>query len=84
MTLEELQENLLKEQEKNTELNTKYNSLVEENKKLKESNERLVDYNNKLFMRVTTERKEEEPNKELTEEEKEQEYINDVIKLMEE
>lgn len=84
MTLEELQEKYLAECEKTKTLTEENNNLKTTNEKLNEDNKRLVDYNNKLFMRVTTPTAEEQPAKVLTPEEQEEEQIKAIRKLMEE
>lgn len=83
MTIEELQEQLLQQQEANAKLQAEHKALEETNKKLLADNARLTDYNNKLFMRITEPVKEEPAEKELTAEEKEAQQINDILKLME-
>ena len=49
-----------------------------------EQNNKLVDYNNKLFMRVTTEPQPQQVEKPLTAEEAEEKEIAEIKKLMEE
>ena len=82
MTIEELQEALLQEQEKNKTLQGDYDSLKAKNEELVASNARLTDYNNKLFMRVTEPVKEQQKEKELTAEELEAKEINTIRKIM--
>ena len=82
MTIEELQEALLKEQEKNKTLQGDYDSLKAKNEELVASNARLTDYNNKLFMRVTEPVNEQKKEKELTAEELEANEINTIRKIM--
>lgn len=84
MTIEELQEALLQEQEAKTKLQADYDKLKGDNEKLVEDNARLMDYNNKLFMRVSEPIKESEKTKELTAEEAEAQLLNDISKLMKE
>lgn len=84
MTIEELQEELLKEKENNQQIKAQYENLENENKKLKEDNKNLTEYNNKLFMRLSKPIEQEEKQKELTPEEEEQKLINEIIKIMEE
>lgn len=78
MNIEELQEKLLEEQEarKNSDLN--YQNLKKEFDELKSTNEKLVDYNNKLFMRI------EEPIKESPKEKSPEELENEEIKAIRE
>ena len=83
MTIEELQEQLLQQQEANAKLQAEHKALEETNKKLLADNARLTDYNNKLFMRITEPVKEEPAEKELPAEEKEAQQISDILKLME-
>ena len=82
MTIEELQEQLLQQQEANAKLQAEHKALEEKNKKLLEDNARLTDYNNKLFMRITEPVEDKPAEKELTVEEKEAQQINDILKLM--
>lgn len=82
MTIEELEEALLKEQEKNQALTSELDTLKADSDKLKADNERLLDYNNKLFMRVGTPA-EEKPAEE-TEEVTEEKVIENIKKIMEE
>ena len=79
MTIEDLQEQLLQEQEQRQKLQADYDSLKAKNEELVANNARLTDYNNKLFMRVT------EPvqkQKELTDEELEAQEIDTIRKIM--
>ena len=69
MTIEELQEQLLQEQEQRQKLQADYDSLKAKNEELVANNARLTDYNNKLFMRVTEPVQEQQKQKELTAEE---------------
>ena len=82
MEIEELEEALLKEQEKNKALASELEALKADSDKLKADNERLLDYNNKLFMRVGTpaEDKPADESEEVTEET----LINNIKKIMEE
>jgi len=84
MTIEELQEQLLQEKEEHEALKAQFNDLKVKNETLESDNKRLIDYNNKLFMRVTTEVKPEEKEPELSAEEKEQKQIEEIRKLMKE
>ena len=84
MTIEELQEALLQEQEKNKTLQGDYDSLKAKNEELVANNARLTDYNNKLFMRVTEPVQEQQKQKELTAEELEAQEIDTVRKIMKE
>lgn len=82
MEKEELQEELLKQKEENAKLLAQYNKEKSKNEKLTEDNKRLVEYNNKLFMRVTEPVETKEKQKELTPEEQEEELIKDIRKIM--
>ena len=82
MTIEELQEALLQEQEKNKTLQSDYDSLKAKNEELVANNARLTDYNNKLFMRVTEPVQEQQKQKELTAEELEAQEIDTIRKIM--
>lgn len=82
MEIDELEEALLKEQEKNKALTSELDALKADSDKLKADNERLLDYNNKLFMRVGTPA-EDKPAEE-TEEVTEETLINNIKKIMEE
>ena len=82
MTIEELQEALLEEQEKNKTLQGDYDSLKAKNEELVASNARLTDYNNKLFMRVTEPVQEQQQQKDLTGEELEAQEIDTIRKIM--
>ena len=82
MEIEELEEALLKEQEKNKALTSELETLKADSDKLKADNERLLDYNNKLFMRVGTPA-EDKPAEE-TEEVTEEKVIANIKKIMEE
>ena len=85
MTQEELQEALLQAQEHAKELEAKLTAELDKNKELTERNNKLVDYNNKLFMRVTTEpQPQQAEEKPLTAEEAEEKEIAEIKKLMEE
>ena len=84
MTIEELQEALLQEQEKNKTLQGDYDSLKAKNEELVANNARLTDYNNKLFMRVTEPVQEQQKQKELTGEELEAQEIDTIRKIMKE
>lgn len=82
MEKEELQEELLKQKEENAKLLAQYNEEKSKNEKLTEDNKRLVEYNNKLFMRVTEPVEIKEKQKDLTPEEQEEELIKDIRKIM--
>lgn len=82
MTIEELQEALLKEQEKNKTLQGDYDGLKAKNEELVASNARLTEYNNKLFMRVTEPVQEQQQQKELTAEELEAQEIGTIRDIM--
>lgn len=82
MTIEELQEQLLQEQEQRQKLQADYDSLKAKNEELVASNARLTDYNNKLFMRVTEPVQEQQKQKELTAEELEAQEIDTIRKIM--
>ena len=82
MTIEELQEALLQEQEKNKTLQGDYDSLKAKNEELVASNARLTEYNNKLFMRVSEPVEEQQKQKELTAEELEAKEIDTIRKIM--
>lgn len=84
MTIEELQEQLLQEQESKKELQTRYDALKTKNDELTENNAKLVEYNNKLFMRVTEPVKEQEKQRPLTAEEQEQAEIEAIRKIIKE
>ena len=83
MEIEELEEALLNEQEKNKALASELETLKADSDKLKADNERLLDYNNKLFMRVGTPA-EDKPADESEEEVTEETLINNIKKIMEE
>ena len=82
MTIEELQEQLLQEQEQRQKLQADYDNLKAKNEELVASNARLTDYNNKLFMRVTEPVQEQQKQKELTAEELEAQEIDTIRKIM--
>ena len=82
MTIEELQEQLLQEQEQRQKLQAEYDSLKAKNEELVANNARLTDYNNKLFMRVTEPVQEQQKQKELTGEELEAQEIDTIRKIM--
>lgn len=84
MTIEELQEQLLQEQEQRQKLQADYDSLKAKNEELVATNARLTDYNNKLFMRVTEPVKEQQQQKDLTGEELEAQEIDTIRKIMKE
>lgn len=83
MSIEELQEQLLQEQEARQQLSSEYEQIKAQNEKLEADNKRLMDYNNKLFARVTTPITEDEKPKEpLTQEQVEATFIKEVIEKM--
>ena len=82
MTIEELQEQLLQEQEQRQKLQADYDSLKAKNEELVANNARLTDYNNKLFMLVTEPVQEQQKQKELTAEELEAQEIDTIRKIM--
>ena len=84
MTIEELQEQLLQEQEQRQKLQADYDILKAKNEELVANNARLTDYNNKLFMRVTEPVQEQQKQKELTAEELEAQEIDTIRKIMKE
>ena len=84
MTIEELQEQLLQEQEQRQKLQADYDNLKAKNEELVANNARLTDFNNKLFMRVTEPVQEQQKQKELTAEELEAQEIDTIRKIMEE
>ena len=84
MTIEELQEQLLQEQEQRQKLQANYDSLKTKNDELVANNARLTDYNNKLFTRVTEPVQEQQKKVELTAEQLEANEIENIRKLMKE
>ena len=82
MTIEELQEQLLQEQEQRQKLQADYDNLKTKNEELVANNARLTEYNNKLFMRVTEPVQEQQKQKELTAEELEAQEIDTIRKIM--
>ena len=84
MTIEELQEQLLQEQEQRQKLQADYDNLKAKNEELVANNARLTDYNNKLFMRVTEPVQEQQKQKELTAEEQEAQEIDTIRAIMKE
>lgn len=78
MNIEELQEKLLQEQEGRKLSDSKYDKLSKDFEELKATNEKLVDYNNKLFMRI------EEPIKETPKEKSPDDLEDDEIKVIRE
>lgn len=82
MTIEELQEQLLQEQEQRQKLQADYDNLKTKNEELVANNARLTEYNNKLFMRVTEPVQEQQKQKELTGEELEAQEIDTIRKIM--
>ena len=84
MTIEELQEQLLQEQEQRQKLQADYDNLKTKNEELVATNAKLTEYNNKLFMRVTEPVQEQQQQKDLTGEELEAQEIDTIRKIMEE
>ena len=84
MTIEELQEQLLQEQEQRQKLQADYDNLKTKNEELVANNARLTEYNNKLFMRVTEPVQEQQKQKELTGEELEAQEIDTIRNIMKE
>ena len=82
MTIEELQEQLLQEQEQRQKLQADYDNLKAKNEELVANNARLTDYNNKLFMRVTEPVQEQQQQKGLTGKELEAQEIDTIRKIM--
>lgn len=82
MTIEELQEELLKEKERAEQLKAEYDALKTKNTELVEANTKLTEYNNKLFMRVTEQVEQQEEQRELTPEELESQTIDEIRKIM--
>ena len=82
MTIEELQEQLLQEQEQRQKLQADYDNLKTKNEELVANNARLTEYNNKLFMRVTEPVQEQQQQKALTGEELEAQEIDTIRKIM--
>lgn len=84
MTIEELQEQLLQEQEQRQKLQAEYDNLKTKNEELVANNAKLTEYNNKLFMRVTEPVQEQQQQKDLTGEELEAHEIDTIRKIMKE
>ena len=84
MTIEELQEQLLQEQEQRQKLQADYDNLKTKNEELVANNAKLTEYNNKLFMRVTDPVQEQQQQKDLTGEELEAQEIDTIRKIMKE
>lgn len=84
MTIEELQEQLLQEQEQRQKLQAEYDNLKTKNEELVANNAKLTEYNNKLFMRVTEPVQEQQQQKDLTGEELEAQEIDTIRKIMKE
>ena len=82
MTIEELQEQLLQEQEQRQKLQADYDNLKTKNEELVANNARLTEYNNKLFMRVTEPVQEQQQQKALTGDELEAQEIDTIRKIM--
>ena len=84
MTIEELQEQLLQEQEQRQKLQADYDNLKTKNEVLEATNAKLTEYNNKLFMRVTVPVQEQQQQKDLTGEELEAQEIDTIRNIMKE
>ena len=84
MTIEELQEQLLQEQEQRQKLQSEYDNLKTKNEELVATNAKLTEYNNKLFMRVTEPVQEQQQQKDLTCEELEAQEIDTIRNIMKE
>ena len=84
MTIEDLQEQLLQEQEQRQKLQADYDNLKTKNEELVANNAKLTEYNNKLFMRVTEPVQEQQQQKDLTGEELEAQEIDTIRKIMKE
>jgi len=80
MEKEELQEMLVQEQERTKALQASYDALKLDTEKLGNDNKQLIDYNNKLFMRVSEPI--EQKTKELSAEEKETQQLERLHNLM--
>lgn len=80
MTLEEAQEQILKQQEEIKTLKADKDVLTTKNNELTAHNEKLVEHNNKLFARIS--QPIEEQPKQLTEEEQEAKDIAEIRELM--
>ena len=84
MTIEELQDENLKLKEKQSELEATLNEKINLNQKLNEDNKRLMDYNNKLFLKVTNQFNSDESGTQETEEEKEEQEMKEIFNLVKE
>lgn len=84
MTIEELQEALLQEQEKNKVLQAQYDESKAKNKELEDNNQKLIEHNNKLFMRVTSPVKEDKQDDTAEDEDAETKLMKDISNLMKE
>ena len=84
MTIEELQEQLLQEQEQRQKLQADYDNLKAKNEELVANNAKLTEYNNQLFIRVTQPVQEQQQQKDLTGEELEAQEIDTIRKIMKE
>lgn len=82
MTIDELQEQLLQEQEQRQMLQTVYDSLKAKNAELVANNARITDYNNKLFMRLAEPVQEQQKQQELTAEELEAKEVENIRNIM--
>lgn len=80
MTLEEAQEQILKQQEEIKTLKADKDALTTKNNELTAHNEKLVEHNNKLFARIS--QPEAEQAKTLTEEEQEENLIKSIREEM--
>lgn len=76
MTIEEMQEQLLKAQEELNTLKATNAELTRDKKELTERNDKLVEHNNKLFARIS--QPEGESQKELTDEQREENLIKEI------
>lgn len=79
-TIEELQEALLAEKDKNRELTKSNDDLTKANKDLTQQNEKLIEHNNKLFARVSM--PDTEQYSEKSDEELEKDLITEIREKM--
>lgn len=82
MDIEELQEKFLQEQEARKTADLNYDKLIKDFEELKATNEKLVEYNNKLFMRIEEPIQDKEISKEKTPEELEDDEIKAIREIM--
>lgn len=82
MDIEELQEKFLQEQEARKTADLNYDKLKKDFEELKATNEKLVEYNNKLFMRIEEPIQDKEISKEKTPEELEDDEIKAIREIM--